>query len=166
MLKRYYNTTKKFFILFILIFSTMAFAVDLKKEKKFESWTLTLYEQQKTLRIVNSDDKISVPKEWAYKDESSEKKSGDSKPKSINDLNAKNERVVVDCTKVTDIHGKMENLESIYNSLNSASDCKNLDLRKMGFETAAAASINRNQNTGKITSYLDLIIIDDDIEDE
>ena len=158
------NMTKKFFILFILIFSTMAFAVDLKKEKKFESWTLTLYEQQKTLRIVNSDDKISVPKDWAYKDESSEKKSGDSKPKSINDLNAKNERVVVDCTKVTVIHGKMEDLETIYNSLNSASDCENLDLRKMGFETAAAASINRNQNTGKIESYLDLIIIDDDIE--
>ena len=161
------NMTKKFFILFVLIFSSMAFAeILVQKEKSFENWTVALYEQQKTLRIVNSDDKISVPKEWAYKDKASEKKSDDSKPKSINDLNAKNERVVVDCTKVTDIHGKMENLESIYNSLNSASDCKNLDLRKMGFETAAAAGINRNQNTGKITSYLDLIIIDDDIEDE
>ena len=155
------NMTKKFFILFVLIFSTMAFAeILVQKEKSFENWTVALYEQPEMLRIVNSKGTASVPKDWVYKDESA-----DSKPKTTK-LNEKKERVVVDCAQITVIHGKMEDLETIYNSLNSASDCKNLDLRKMGFETAAAASINRNQNTGKITSYLDLIIIDDDIEDE
>ncbi len=153
------NMTKKFFILFVLIFSTMAFAeILVQKEKSFENWTVALYEQPEMLRIVNSKGTASVPKDWVYKDESA-----DSKPKSTK-LNEKKERVVVDCAQITVIHGKMEDLETIYNSLNSASDCENMNLYKMGFETAAAASINRNQNTGKITSYLDLIIIDDDIE--
>ena len=153
---------KKFFFIFILIFSSLVWAETVQKKKTFESWTITLDAQAKTLRIVDSDGKASFPKSYVYKDESSEKEAADSKPKSINDLNAKKEFVVTSCTKLTLIHGNdMKDLETIYNSLNSAEDCKNLDLHAMGFDAAAACAVHRDPETGKILHYTDLILCKD-----
>ena len=153
------NMTKKFFILFVLIFSTMAFAeILVQKEKSFENWTVALYEQPEMLRIVNSKGTASVPKDWVYKDESA-----DSKPKTTK-LNEKKERVVVDCAQITVIHGKMEDLETIYNSLNSASDCENMNLYKMGFSAGVAKAFNKNPQTGKMALITDLVLHKGDLE--
>ena len=152
---------KKLIIFFILFVSSFIWAETVQKQKTFDNWTITLNEQEKTLQIIDSDGTTSVPKEYLEKKESSDEQSSESKKRSIKDLNAKKERVVVKCIQVMLIHGQIEDLELIYNSLNSASDCKNLDLQKMGFYTGVAKSISKNSKTGEITSLTDLIISND-----
>lgn len=155
--------TKKLFIILFLIFSSLAFAEKVHKKKTFENWTVILYEQAKTLHIVDANGTASIPKDWVYKDEASENKPEEPKTNPLK--GRKKEFVVVNCRKITVIHGnEIEDLETIYNSLNSVSDCENLNLSKLGFSTGVAKLVDKNPQTGEILYYTDLVIHKGDIE--
>ena len=148
---------KKFFIIILLISSSLVFAEDSIKQKAFGSFTIKFDIQKRVLEITNPNDKSYVLKEFLNDD-----KTPKEKPKSLAEKNLKkrtaDDYTYVDSIKTITIHGTIEELETVYNALNSEEDCKNFNLRDMGFDYSSASSIRKLSSTGKIYHNWDLII--------
>ena len=155
----------------ILFFtSSMVFAQSAYKQKTFGTFSIRLDTQKPELVITNTEDKTLVPKEYLEPKKSSENEAKKEKPKSLAEKNLKkrtaDDFTYVDAEKTITIRGTMEELETIYNALNSSEDCYNFNLKKMGYDYASASSIHIDPETGKVSHYWDLIICELDWDDE
>ena len=153
---------KKFLSIVLLFSFSLVFAEDSYKKKTFDTFTISFDTQKLILSIVNTEAKTYVTKEYLNDNESSEKPSEEKKTKSLAEKNLKkktaDDYTYADSIKTITIHGTIEELNTIYNALNSLDDCNNFDLKKMGFDYASASSISKDPETGKIIHDWDLII--------
>lgn len=161
----YNNLVKKIkYIFFMILFftSSMVFAQSTLKQKTFGTFTIRFDTQKPELVITNAEDRTLVPKEYLEKDKGSENEAAEEKTKSLAEKNLKkrtaDDYTYVDCIKIIDMHGTLQDLETIYNSINSLEDCYNFSLKKMGFEYSSASSISKDPKTGEIMHRWDLII--------
>ena len=140
----------------ILFSSSFAFAQSTYRQKTFKTFTIKFDTQKSFLSITNTEDRTLVLKDFLNDDTKKEK------PKSLAEKNLKkrtaDDYTYVDCIKIIDMHGNLQDLETIYNSINSLEDCYNFSLKKMGFEYSSASSISKDPKTGEITHRWDLII--------
>ena len=162
--------TRKLFFIIILFSSSSLFAQSTLKQKTFGTFTIRFDTQKPELVITNTEDKTLVPKEYLEPKKSSEDEAKKEKPKSLAEKNLKkrtaDDFTYVDAEKTITIRGTMEELETIYNTLNSSEDCYNFNLKKMGYDYASASSIHIDPETGKVSHYWDLIICELDWDDE
>jgi len=169
----YNNLVKKIkYIFFMILFftSSMVFAQSTLKQKTFGTFTIRFDTQKPELVITNAEDRTLVPKEYLEKDKGSENEVAEEKPKSLAEKNLKkrtaDDFTYADSEKTITIRGTMEELETIYNAINSSEDCYNFNLKKMGYDYASASSIHIDPETGKVSHYWDLIICELDWDDE
>lgn len=146
------------------------FAQSTLKQKTFGTFTIRFDTQKPELVITNAEDRTLVPKEYLEKDKGSENEAAEEKPKSLAEKNLKkrmaDDFTYADSEKTITIRGTMEELETIYNALNSSEDCYNFNLKKMGYDYASASSIHIDPETGKVSHYWDLIICELNWDDE
>ena len=169
----YNNLVKKIkYIFFMILFftSSMVFAQSSLKQKTFGTFTIRFDTQKPELVITNTEDKTLVPKEYLEPKKSSEDEAKKEKPKSLAEKNLKkrtaDDFTYADSEKTITIRGTMEELETIYNALNSSEDCYNFNLKKMGYDYASASSIHIDPETGKVSHEWSLIICELDWDDE
>ena len=150
------KTIKFLFFLILFLSSSILFAQSTYRQKTFETFTIKFDTQKPFLSITNTQDKTLVLKDYLNDDTKKEK------PKSLAEKNLKkrtaDDYTYVDCIKIIDMHGNLQDLETIYNSINSLEDCYNFSLKKMGFEYSSASYISKDPKTGEITHRWDLII--------
>lgn len=162
--------TRKLFFIIILFSSSLLFAQSTYRQKTFGTFSIRLDTQKPELVITNTEDKTLVPKEYLEPKKSSEDEAKKEKPKSLAEKNLKkrtaDDFTYADSEKTITIRGTMEELETIYNTLNSSEDCYNFNLKKMGYDYASASSIHIDPETGKVSHYWDLIICELDWDDE
>lgn len=154
----------------VLLFSaSLVFAQSTFKQKTFGTFTIRFDTQKPELVITNAEDRTLVPKEYLENEKASENEAAEEKPKSLAEKNLKKRKAddftYADSEKTITIRGTMEELETIYNSLNSPEDCYNFNLKKMGYDYASASSIHIDPETGKVSHYWDLIICELDWDD-
>jgi len=63
--------------------------------------------------------------------------------------------------KVTSIKGSVDELKIIYNALNCADDCINLNLADLGFSTAVSRGISQDPETGDAISETYILLCND-----
>lgn len=164
------NKIKYIFFMILFFTSSMVFAQSTLKQKTFGTFTIRFDTQKPELVITNAEDRTLVPKEYLEKDKGSENEAAEEKPKSLAEKNLKkrtaDDFTYADSEKTITIRGTMEELETIYNALNSSEDCYNFNLKKMGYDYASASSIHIDPETGKVSHYWDLIICELDWDDE
>ncbi len=158
------KTIKFLFFLILFLSSSTLFAQSTYRQKTFETFTIKFDTQKPFLSITNTQDKTLVLKDYLNDDTKKEK------PKSLAEKNLKkrtaDDFTYTDSEKTITIHGTMEELETIYNALNSSEDCYNFNLKKMGYDYASASSIHIDPETGKVSHEWSLIICELDWDDE